>query len=621
VLSLPDMTTQPGLAHDPSWGMLPTISLTSAFGLLLVAFANNVARNSVFAAEWLFWPAVLVLYVPALSRLLSYKVARRERIDLLLVVGLSFYVLKLLHSPTHFTFFDEHLHWKTAIDIVRTQHLFSENTILPVSSLYPGLEIVTTALSNLSGLSIFEAGVVILAVGRVLFILALFLFFERITHSMRLASLAVMLYMANSSFVFFDAQFAYESLSLPMTAFVLFAMVFRQQSENRDSGRAQFAFIVLGIVAIAVSHHLTMYALTAFLWLWTIWAYFRSSDREQVTQLGIIALIALIASIAWAEVAGNAPFGYLRPVLEGGLSDLIAIIRNELSMRELFQSASGISAPIWERFVGFGAVACILLGLPYGLLQVWKRSRRNALALALASVVFAYPLSLAFRFTAHGWEISNRSSEFLFLGIAFVLASAGLAFMLKDGLRERRKLIIAIWVSVIFTGGIIAGWPPWARLPGPYMVAADTRSIESQGIAAAEWTKLNLGTDNRIAADRINRILGATYGQQRPVTVLNDKVDVSPIFYAPKVTPEEVKLIERLQLRYLVVDYRLTKSRPAFGVYFEVDKPKTPMPASSLAKFDGLSNVNRIFDSGDIAIYDVSKLYVNSSNSGNSQTP
>jgi hypothetical protein len=153
------------------------------------------------------------------------------------------------------------------------------------------------------------------------------------------------------------------------------------------------------------------------------------------------------------------------------------------------------------------------------------------------------------------------------------------------------------------------------------MVAADTRSIESQGIAAAEWTKLNLGTDNRIAADRINRILGATYGQQRPVTVLNDKVDVSPIFYAPKVTPEEVKLIERLQLRYLVVDYRLTKSRPAFGVYFEVDKPKTPMPASSLAKFDGLSNVNRIFDSGDIAIYDVSKLYVNSSNSGNSQTP
>jgi hypothetical protein len=276
----------------------------------------------------------------------------------------------------------------------------------------------------------------------------------------------------------------------------------------------------------------------------------------------------------------------------------------------LFRSASGISAPIWERFVGFGAVLLILLTLPYGFLQVWKRSRRNALALTLATVVFAYPLSLAFRFTSAGWEISNRSSEFLFLGIGFVLASAALAFMLRDGLRERRKLIVAIWASVIFAGGIIAGWPFWARIPGAYMVAADTRSIEMQGITAAQWTKQHLGTDNRIGADRINRILGATYGEQRPVTVLNDKIDISPVFYAPNVTAREVELIERLKVRYLVVDKRLTQARPAFGVYFEVDKPTVPMPAAVLAKFDGLANVDRVFDSGDIAIYDVSKLYV-----------
>lgn len=596
-------------AAAESLGKLPLLSMISGVALLLIAFATNAARNNMWIAEWLFWAAILVLFVPTLSRLLSYNVARHERIGLVLMVAFSFYILKLLHSPVQFTFFDEFLHWRTAIDIQRTQHLFAENSVLPVSALFPGLEIVTTAFANLSGLSVFDAGLIVIGIGRLLFMLALLLFFERVSKSIRFASLAAMLYMANSNFVFFDAQFAYESLALPMAMFILLAVVARQQNSDRWI-QLPLGLIVVGIAALAITHHLTMYALTGLLWLWVAWAFFRHHDRWQVLQLVIVALIALVASVVWAQVAGNAPIGYLTPVLQGGVSDLIGIIKNELASRELFQSATGYSAPLWERLVGFGAVAFICLGLPFGLYQVWKRCRHNALALALACLVVLYPVSLVFRLTARGWEISSRTSEFLFISLSFVLAAAGLWFMMSDRFDERRKLLVAAWATVIFAGGIIAGWPPWARLPGQFLVSADTRSVSPQGIAAAKWTKQHLGTDNRIGTDRMNRVLTLTYGEQRPVTTLEDGVDIGPVMYSKTITSAERNILTNLNVRYLLVDLRLSTALPSVGVYFENDNPKTPISADSLRKFDGMADVNRIFDSGDIAIYDVSKLHV-----------
>src|SRR5262249_54607981 len=108
--------------------------------------------------------------------------------------------------------------------------------------------------------------------------------------------------------------------------------------------------------------------------------------------------------------------------------------------------------------------------------------------------------------------------------------------------------------------------------------------------------------------DRINRLLLSTYGGQEPTTVLNDKLDVAPLFYAPRVSPQEVKLSQSLNLHYIVVDLRLSTTLPAVGEYFETDSPNRPIPLASLTKFDGLAGVNRVFDSGNIAIYDVSEL-------------
>jgi hypothetical protein len=61
------------------------------------------------------------------------------------------------------------------------------------------------------------------------------------------------------------------------------------------------------------------------------------------------------------------------------------------------------------------------------------------------------------------------------------------------------------------------------------------------------------------------------------------------------------------------VDKRLSTALPAAGFYFGFGDPHdhnytSPPGLSALLKFDDLADVNRVFDSGNILIYDVGTL-------------
>jgi hypothetical protein len=546
--------------------------------------------------------------------------------------------VKVLHSPMYFSLHDEFLHWRTAIDVQMTRYLFAENTILTVSPLYPGLEVVTTAFADLSGLPLFEAGLIALGVARIAFMLALYLFYEYVGHSAQIGGIAALLYMGNSNFLFFDSQFSYESLALPIATAVLYAVMFRQRSGDR-SWLKLVVLILPMVLLVAMTHHLTAYVLVGLLVVWSVTALLLNRVRREWRDVGMIAVLAGVIIFGWSLLAGNVTSGYLLPVIQGGIGELIRLITNEESGRALFQSATGQDSAVWERVVGIASVVFILAAVPFGVLKIWRatvvrwlnRDKHNTtlneldtwhrytgspVASVFTLLVFLHPVMQGFRLTSAGWEIANRSSEFVFWAMAFIATVGVLTTRTRWIPQVVWAPVFTLWASVIFMGGVIAGWPPWARLPGDYLVSADSRSVEPQGILAAQWAGEHLNPQDRIAADRVNTLLLATYGHLRPVTHQYDELYISPVFLSPVIGSYERELLRRTDLRYALVDGRLSTQLPRVGVYFEAGEPNAndydaPASLAALRKFDVLAGVNRLFDSGDIRNYDVGALGAN----------
>ncbi|HEY1011963.1 MAG TPA: hypothetical protein VGE07_04605 [Herpetosiphonaceae bacterium] len=599
------------------WGWFPALSLLGALGVLLVAIAHSGARYDAGWAQPLYWTGLLVVVMPFAGRLAMEETERAEAIACLLFVGLALYLAKLLQSPLRFSFFDEFLHWRTANDIVATGRLFTENSLLPVSPLYPGLEVATTAVADLTGLSIFAAGALVVGAARLILMAVLYLIFERVGGSARLAAAATLIYTANPHFVIFDGQFAYESLALALLALVLLAILRRQRAEG--AARHGYAAVaLLGIGALVATHHATSYMLCGFLLLWVAagrWYRLRRSPAPRAESGGVLpfALAALLANAVWLLTVSRITIGYLAPHLEGAVTSILGLIAGEGSDRELFKANNGLVTPLLERVAGLGAPALIMGALPFGLFFFWKRYRSNVAAGWLALMALSYPPTLAMRLTGGGWEISSRSSVFVFLPLAFVLALAIIHTPLPGPLRRGRPLLFALYAGVLFAGGIIAGWSPWARMPWPYRVGADTRSVEPQGLAAAAWSSAYLQDNSRMAADRINLTLQGTFGEQRMITHLIDGVSVSGIFLGPRIGPTEREIMRQGRIRYLLADLRISRQLPLDGHYYETWEkmvvPYTrPVTEQVLEKFDYLPGVSRIFDSGDIRIYDAQVL-------------
>ena len=74
---------------------------------------------------------------------------------LVMVFTVSEYLVTICYSPAAFTYADELSHWRTTVNILHTGKLFTANYVLPISPHYPGLEVLTSALVSVTGLSVF----------------------------------------------------------------------------------------------------------------------------------------------------------------------------------------------------------------------------------------------------------------------------------------------------------------------------------------------------------------------------------------------------------------------------------------------------------------------------------
>ena len=574
------------------------LACAMAAGLMVVALADVAARDGSGLAHGLFWVGLLAIYIPAVAHAWSAP-PRAEGVIGVVLVGVALYLVKVLHSPLHFTFHDEFSTLRTTVDLERSGSLFEHNPLIEVHPFYPALELVTSALSSVTGLSLFVSGLIVIGVLRVALMAALFLVFESAV-STRIAALATVLYACNPNFVFFDSQWAYESFALPL-ALVAVAMA--------AQGRRMALFAIPVVLTLCMSHPLTSIALTCFLVVWAAfdrWTARRPGGRAR-DELWILAAAGALFLTLWALFVARSLGGYLGPVLGDAGESLVDLLLGESGPKRIFGAAGVSDTPLLERALGVGAVLLALAAVGFGVRAVWQRYTPLAGALVVAALV--YPLSLPLRLTEAGTEISNRASEFVFVGVALL----GAAVLYERRFKRFATPLVIAAAAVGIMGGVVIGTARHARLPGEYLVVADESSVEPEGRAAAHWARRELGLENRIFTDRINGLLMGSLGLQDPQVgeILGRPVPI--LFTAPTVDEDVRLVITANDIDHLVVDKRLASAPPTVGFYVEREEPgayrhERPLDAAALLKYDLVCPVGRAFDSGSLVVYDTRRM-------------
>jgi hypothetical protein len=450
---------------------------------------------------------------------------------------------------------------------------------------------------------------------RALLIVALFLVAERISHSDRVSGLAVVLYMANPQFYSFDAQYAYETLAL---ALAMIALHYALLAVDRPDSRLQFVLASGGALALlAITHHVTSWALllalvSAAVWLGVVGK--RSAARVFI----VLACIDGILVGGWTAFVGGRITGYIGPLASEAVDSVLAILFHRARTNTLFVQATGVRIPEWEvALIVVSLLVWVGLILADTLSSLSRRLLHENRALWLLVMGTAgYSLVLVSHVSASAAKFGERATSLIFFFVATLVA----IWWIRSGRLDRPGYfaIPATVLAAVVIGGVLLGTgPDYQRVPGPYLVEADQRSIDSHAMAAAEWANAHLPPETRIAADRDDSALMAAVGHLSPVATRNGSLNVGPLYFANQIGAAQKRLLRRGHIRTLLVDNRWTTSLPYIGYYFE--QVKTPnhtagthavqkLTPEQLNKFSNLSEARRIYHSGPISIYDLSQF-------------
>ena len=587
-------------------GQLGLIALISGTGLCLCSLADALSRATLNPSLWLLWLGIALVVGPTVYRLCSADASVAERTALVILFGLSLYAVKMMRDPFGFTLPDEPLHAHNAQQILATHHLFGSNPMLGVSTRYPGLEGATSALMFLTGMSSFGAGTLFVGACQLTLMVGLFVLFMAVSGSARVAGLGAVAYAGNSNFLYFGAMFSYESLALPLLVVVIALVALRVNT--RGVKRQVFALpIVVLTLAIAITHHLTSYLLDGVL---VVLAAAPRVLRRRLRPLGItrFALWALFVTLAWLVVVASETVGYISPVVTTAFVQTIDTLTGDSPGRAPFSGGpGGVSTPVAERVVSLGAVVILLIALPFGLRAVWRRHKRDPVALLLGVGAIGYFAVLGLRLSPTAWEIANRTDEYAFIGLGFAAAYA-VAIWMKRPQRWPRlsRAVVGVATSLVVIGGAIAGYTINDILTPPTLIRADGRDIPSQAVAVGQWIGRNMRGDSFAAPDADARMI-LLYGGVRVLSGGTSGIDY--LLTAPTLTgTDPLGILARHHLRYAVVDRRERGTDNFNGYGFSVrpagGAPDKMLPVGVATKFDDLP-ASQVYDSGDISIYDL----------------
>jgi hypothetical protein len=642
------------------FGVVWILLLWQTAALVFQVLAMYLARHGATGlAPVVSAGAIGLTFASALRVLTDVQLSRAARNAAVVCLGVVTAVQWRVSDPLQFTGLDEQLHLRTLRDILLSHSLFQPHPQLAVSSRYPGLEAVTVLFHQL-GLPVMVAAVAVVLAARVALVLALCDAVEQLTGSPRAGGLAVAAYSVSAQFIFFNSQFAYQTLALPLA---LAGVAFVARARWVDNPGPLFVGAAVCLLAVAMTHHVTSFLTAAFLAVWTVAQ--RGSPARRRVLYG--ALIATVTTTLWAIVQWSLLRAYLGPIAD----DMATQVTGGFH-RTPFHDESGEVEPMWERLlmlyyaVAVTAVVSSLMLISARSILRQRRSRarcepardvgdargsRNAQPilrlpieftacfsvlqrspgrdsqrweprLLLVLIAAMIPMLFAARVMPSWGALGDRILTFLFLPLSALVADGAvrwsrglpqLNIAQRNQLKLFRRLVVLLATGVFVGGHLMGSGPDWARLPGRYLVSADGRSMDAETLAAVRWAVDGVPTGSRIGADRVSSVLLASQAGSWPV--MQDDRGFTPtpeLYFADKWGAQELKAVRRMHLRYLYVDRRFANELPRLGSYFYKGETSESqrLTRAELTKFDNIAGLRAVYRHGPIVIYDTSGLGV-----------
>ena len=580
--------------------------------VLLLGLAVTVSRRNEYGLGLaLFFSGVMLQFAVGAAVLLRRDLTRRTRLGVVAVVGVMPTLLYRLTDPLLLTGFDEQLHLRTLHDLLSGAPLFSPNPLLQASPHFPGLELLTVAVQHAFDLPTMVAATAVVICCRLVLVVAIYRLAGMITKDARSASLAVLCYAASPQFYFFNSQYAYQTLALSLGLAGLLLLARSGRAERHRRRVAVAAFVCFA--GTAVTHHLTSWIALAVLLVWTALA----ARRERAMLAAVTAATAVVVVVQMIPIAVLLR-SYFGPMFGAALDQAGALLGGSTN-RTLFADSAGVSNPNWERAVLVGyAVICVVVAVRTGAAILRHAVRvRHRLLFVLGLLCLAYPVTFTGRLASNLSEICDRATTFAFLplaiGVAWLLRHREVSPGPQPGTARpgAHPSVVLALLCLGFLGGLILGnGPDWGRLPGEYLVVADSRSLDAETLAAAQWAGDHLAPGSSVMADRMPATLMSSVGRLWPEAGPRAGVEPATFYFSQTWGKEQTRTAKALGLRYLYVDTRLAVSRPHEGWYFYPGETpdERQLTVAELTKFTSVRGIVTVYHHGPVSIYDLSGL-------------
>ncbi|MBO0767495.1 MAG: hypothetical protein J2O48_02295, partial [Solirubrobacterales bacterium] len=391
----------------------------------------------------------------------------------------------------------------------------------------------------------------------------------------------------------------------------------RQRTGQRSEARGWLVVAVTVMLAVVPTHHLTSYVMMLVLAVMSLRGI-RLPGRVPTLKLGKarpvwpLAVLAFVVIGAWLMFVASQTVGYLSPAIQAALVSTLKTLTGAtqahapFSGQHTYGGANASNTP-GEIIIALLEPVLLVSAAALGWRKAWRGPDSEKMLVVFVLGALAFCAATAARVFPNVWQIADRGAEYLFVGVAYLIGSLRLGYHRVIWGRRAGRAGVALVAAMCVIGGVITAWPAASRNAQPTQITVGGRTIYSERLALARWSaSLPPGLFAAIEADSL--YLQAD-GKRQMINGLGSGylVGNEAVLAGTDWTARDAASFRRQHVRYVVLDRSPAARDWVQGMYLQLAPPTGLAfhlgPRSVLTKLD--AHAARVYDSGDIAVYDL----------------